>query len=194
MNLLIDIQEKLQAGKGAGYERWAKVFNLKQAAQTLNYLSENGLLKYAALAEKAESAAARFNALSDQIKGAEKRLAEIAVLKTHIINYVKTWEIYAAYRKAGYSKAFLAEHEGDIILHKAAKAAFDELGLKKLPTVKALQTEYAELLVSKKKAYGEFVKVRDEKRSALTAKANVDRLLSYDDTAKPEQEKDRQQR
>ena len=175
--MLIDIQEKLQAGKGAGYERWAKVFNLKQAAQTLNYLSENGLLEYAALAEKSDNAADRFNALSDQIKGAEKRLAEIAVLKTHIINYVKTREVYTAYRKAGYTKAFLAEHESDILLHKAAKKAFDELNVKKLPTVKALQTEYAALLQTKKAAYAEYTKARSEMREAQTAKANVDRLL-----------------
>lgn len=194
MNMLIDIQQKLQDGKGAGYERWAKVFNIKQMAQTLNYLTEHNLLEYDVLTARTAELVTRSDELSGTIKSAEQRMAEIAVLKTHIINYSKTRDTYVAYRKAGYSKKFLAEHEGDIILHKAAKAAFDELGLKKLPTVKALQTEYAELLANKKKAYGEFVKVRDEKRSALTAKANVDRLLSYDDTAKPEQEKDRQQR
>lgn len=182
-NLLIDIQEKLQAGKGSGYERWAKVFNLKQMSQTLNYLSENGLLEYAALEEKAAAASARFNELSTQIKDAEKRLAEIAVLKTHIINYVKTRDVYAGYRKAGYSKKYLAEHESDILLHKAAKKAFDELGVKKLPTVKALQTEYATVLAAKKHAYGEYVKARSEMRGVQTAKANVDRLLG--------QEKDR---
>ena len=77
-------------------------------------------------------------------------MAEIAVLRTHIINYVKTREVYAAYRKAGYSKKFLAEHEADILLHKAAKQAFDDLGIKKLPTVKSLQAEYATLLEGKK--------------------------------------------
>lgn len=182
-NLLIDIQEKLRAGKGGGYERWAKVFNLKQMAQTLNYLSENGLLEYAALEKKAAAVSARFNELSAQIKDAEKRLAEIAVLKTHIINYVKTRDAYAGYRKAGYSKKYLAEHESEIILHKAAKKAFDELGVKKLPTVKALQTEYATVLAAKKHAYGEYVKARSDMREVQTAKANVDRLLG--------QEKDR---
>ena len=83
VNLLVDIQAKLQAGKGAGYARWAKVFNLKQMAQTLNYLSEHGLLDYADLEAKTAEATARYNALSDQIKAAEKRMAEIAVLRTH---------------------------------------------------------------------------------------------------------------
>ena len=77
-------------------------------------------------------------------------MAEVAVLKTHVANYAKTRDVYAAYRKAGYSKKDLAEHESDILLHKAAKKAFDELGVKKLPTVKSLQEEYAKLLAEKK--------------------------------------------
>ena len=100
VNLLVDIQAKLQAGKGAGYARWAKVFNLKQMAQTMNYLSENNLLEYAVLEEKAAAATAHHNELSAQIKAAEKRMAEIAVLRTHIVNYAKTREVYVAYRKA----------------------------------------------------------------------------------------------
>ena len=148
--LLIDIEAKLQAGKGGGYERWAKVFNVKQMAQTYNYLREHGLLDYAELEEKAAAATEQFHALSAQIKAAETRMAEIAVLKTHIINYAKTRDVYAGYRKAGYSKKYLAEHESDILLHKAAKNAFDELGVKKLPTVKSLQEEYAKLLAEKK--------------------------------------------
>lgn len=95
------------------------------------------------------------NALSDQIKAAEKRMAEIAVLRTHIVNYAKTRETYVAYRKAGYSKKFRQEHEEEILLHQAAKEAFNELNVKKLPTIKELQTEYAQLLADKKKAYGE---------------------------------------
>ena len=94
VNLLVDIQAKLQAGKGAGYARWAKVFNLKQMAQTMNYLSENNLLEYAVLEEKAAAATAHHNELSAQIKAAEKRMAEIAVLRTHIVNYAKTREVY----------------------------------------------------------------------------------------------------
>ena len=133
VNLLVDIQAKLQAGKGAGYARWAKVYNLKQMAQTMNYLSEHGLVDYSVLAEKTTAAAVRYNGLSEQIKAAETRLAEIAVLKTQIINYAKTCEVYVAYHKAGYSKKFLTEHEADILLHKAAKKTFDELDLKNSP-------------------------------------------------------------
>ena len=180
VNLLVDIQAKLRAGKGAGYARWASVFNLKQMAQTMNYLTEHGLLDYADLVKKADGASARYNDLSAQIKAAEQRMAEIAVMKTHIINYSKTRDVYVAYRKAGYSKKFKAEHESEILLHQAAKKFFDETGLKKLPTVKGLQTEYAALLAEKKSAYAEYRKARDEMKELLTVKANVDRLMGYD--------------
>lgn len=194
VNLLVDIQAKLQAGKGAGYERWAKIFNLKQMAQTVNYLTEHGLMEYEILEEKAAAATAHHNELSTQIKAAETRMAEIAVLRTHIINYAKTREVYVAYRKAGYSKKFREEHEADILLHQAAKNAFDDMGIKKLPKVKELQAEYAALLEQKKKDYAEYRRSREEMRELLTAKANVDRLLNMEEEHDAEKEKDQNQR
>lgn len=181
-SLLIDIEAKLQAGKGGGYERWAKKYNLKQMAQTLCYLEEHRLLSYTDLTAKAKSASERFNTLSTQIKNAESRMAEIAVLKTHIINYSKTREVYTEYRKAGYSKKFLAKHESEIILHKAAKKAFDALELAKLPTVKHLQAEYATLLTGKKTIYAEYRAARVEMRELLVHKANVDNILGTEKT------------
>lgn len=194
VNLLVDIQEKLQAGKGAGYARWAKVFNLKQMAQTLNYLSEHGLLNYADLETKTAKATFQYNRLSDQIKAAEKRMAEIAVLRTHIVNYAKTRDTYVTYRKAGYSRKFYMEHGDEIRLHQAAKEAFNELNVKKLPTVKELQTEYAKLLADKKKAYGEYRQARSAMRELLTVKNNVDRVLAMGPTEPQEKEKDHGQR
>ena len=108
-------------------------------------------------------------------------MAEIAVLRTHIINYAKTRDTYVAYRKAGYSKKFREEHEDEILLHQAAKEAFNELNVKKLPTVKALQAEYAALLADKKKAYGEYRQARSEMRELLTVKNNVDRLMNMEE-------------
>ena len=192
VNLLVDIQAKLQAGKGAGYARWASVFNLKQMAQTMNYLTEHGLLDYADLAAKADEATGRYHELSARIKAVEQRMAEIAVLKTHIINYSKTRDTYVAYRKAGYSKKFKTEHECEILLHQAAKKAFDELGLKKLPTVKSLQAEYAALLAEKKSAYADYRRARDEMKELLTVRANVDRLMGYGG-AEPDKETERQE-
>ena len=192
VNLLVDIQAKLQAGKGAGYARWASVFNLKQMAQTMNYLTEHGLLDYADLAAKADEATGRYHELSARIKAAEQRMAEIAVLKTHIINYAKTRDVYVAYRKAGYSKKFKAEHESEILLHQAAKNFFDESGLKKLPTVKSLQAEYAALLAEKKTAYADYRKARDDMKELLTVRANVQKLMGYE-AQEHEKEADRRE-
>jgi hypothetical protein len=193
VNLLVDIQAKLQAGKGAGYERWAKIFNLKQMAQTINYLTENNLLIYEDLEKKAQDITDNFNQLSAQIKAVEKRMTEIASLKTHIINYSKTREVYTAYRKAGYSKNFYEEHTADLLLHKAAKVAFDSLESKKLPTVKALQMEYSQLFSEKKKAYAKYHSTKKEMQNVLTAKANVDRLLG-EKISEKEKEKTQEQR
>jgi hypothetical protein len=193
VNLLVDIQAKLQAGKGAGYERWAKIFNLKQMAQTINFLTDNNLLVYEDLEKKAQLSTDTFNEISAQIKDIEKRMTEIGNLKTHIINYSKTRDIYTAYRKAGYSKKFYEEHTADLLLHKAAKAAFDELEDKKLPTVKALQTEYSELLSEKKMAYTKYHSIKKERQNILTAKSNVDCLLG-EDISEKKKEKHKEQR
>ncbi len=188
-SLLIDIQRKMGEGKGAGYINWAKKFNIKQMAQTVNYLREHGLINYDVLKQKAADATEKYNRLSDEIKSAEKRMAEIAVLKTHIINYSKTRDVYTAYRKSGYSKKFLAEHESDILLHKASKKAFDESGMTKLPTVKSLQAEYADLLSKKKAAYAEYRTARDEMKVLLLHKSNIDRMLEREEVNHNEQKK-----
>lgn len=193
VNLLVDIQEKLQQGKGKGYEQWAKIFNLKQMAQTVNFLQQHNLLSYSDLEKKAKECTSVFDGLNAQIKTAEKRMAEVQVLKKHIINYAKTRDIYTAYRKAGYSQKFYEEHRAELTLHKAAKAAFDELGVKKLPTVKTLQAEYTDLLSEKKKAYGQYHAAKKEMQDILTAKANIDRLLGLEQEQR-EKEKSQEQR
>lgn len=176
-DLLVNIQEKLQQGKGGGYERWAKVFNVKQISQALLFLQEHGIRDLDTLKERTAQATGRFNEISKTIKDAEKRLAEIAVLKTHIINYAKTRDVYVAYRKAGYSKRFLEEHREEIMLHQAAKQAFTELKMEKLPRVKDLNEEYARVLEGKRAAYGEYRKAKKEMQDFLIAKKNVEAIL-----------------
>lgn len=145
--------------------------------ETLLLIQKHDFADFDALSDYADAASGRTKELTAKIKAAESRMAEIAVLKTHIINYAKTRDIYTAYRKAGYSKKYYDAHESDIIIHKAAKKAFDDLALKKLPTVKSLQAEYAQLLSEKKAMYADYQKAREEMRSLQTAKANVDRIL-----------------
>ena len=194
VNLLVDIQAKLQAGKGAGYERWAKVFNLKQMAQTLNYLSENNLMNIEDLTAKTDAAIARVHELQVTIRETEKRMAELHALKEHIINYVKTREVYAAYRMAGYSKKFVAEHEQEIKLHQAAKEAFSALGTQKIPKVKEIQAEYDALREKKKQAYAAYHQAQDEMRQLLTVRANVERILGVEEKEKERQAEKKKER
>ena len=194
VNLLVDIQAKLQAGKGAGYERWAKVFNLKQMAQTLNYLSENNLMNIEDLTAKTDAAIARVHELQVTIRETEKRMAELHALKGHIINYVKTREVYAAYRMAGYSKKFVAEHEQEIKLHQAAKEAFSALGTQKIPKVKEIQAEYDALREKKKQAYAAYHQAQDEMRQLLTVRANVERILGVEEKEKERQKEKKKER
>ena len=193
VSLLIDIQEKIQAGKGPGFERWAKVHNLKAMARTLIYLQEQGLDRYDILTEKSAVATARFNSSSDWMKDLEAKLNANAALQKHIVDYSKTRQTYIDYRKAGYSKKFKEAHEKDILLHQAAKKAFDELGLTKIPTVKSLRAEYASLLEEKKKARLEYSQARSDMKEMLVAKSNVDRFLGTDSHAQ-EREPDAQHR
>ena len=181
-SLLIDIEAKLSEGKGSGYERWAKVHNLKQMAQTINYLREHGLLDLNELQKRTDDVTSKHHELSDKIKLAEARIKEIADLKTQIINFAKTREIYAAYKKSGYSKDFLTGHETEILLHIAAKKSFDELNIQKLPTIKSLNDEFTELVAEKKNLYNEYTSVRDEMRELLIHKSNVEKILGTDES------------
>ena len=190
-NLLIDIQEKLREGKGAGYEKWATTYNLKQIAQTVIFLQEHNLMNLDALTAKIKETADRNAELQEKIKKAETRMAEIAVMRGQIINYAKTRQVYIDYRKNGYSKKFNAEHAEEIETHKAAKNYFDEQQLKKLPTIKELQKEYADLLAEKKSAYVEYRKNREEWKSLVTAKSNLTQYLGLKEKPKKEKEYER---
>ena len=191
VNMLIDIQAKMAAGKGAGYERWAKIFNLKEAAKTLNFLIENDLTDYDELTARAAQAGDRFDEVSRRIKQLEGRMADVAQLKTHIINYSKTREVYAAYKKSHHKKEFLAEHGAEIAQHEAAKKAFDALGGKPIPKVAQLSEQYAALLAEKQEQYAEYKALRQDMIAYRTAKQNVDKILGL---VPEDQEQNREQK
>ena len=162
------------------YERWAKIFNLKEAAKTLNFLIDNDLTDYDDLAERAEQSGTRFDEVSGEIKKLEARMAEIAQLKTHIIQYSKTREVYAAYKKSRHKKEFLAEHGAEIAQHEAAKKAFDALNGKPIPKVAQLSKEYGALLSEKQTRYSEYKTLRKDMIDYRTIKNNVDKILGIE--------------
>ena len=182
IHLLVDIQAKLQAGKGPGYERWAKVFNLKQMAQTINFLTENNITDYETLVEKTKAATDRYHELSQQIKEIEKRMYEITELKKHIINYAKTKEIYIAYRESGYSGRFYDANTEDILLHQSAKQAFSLLSAKQIPSMKNLQLEYQECSSAKKSLSADYSSVKSIMKQSVIIKNNVDLIMGTSDS------------
>jgi len=150
---------------------------LKEAAKTLSFLVETGLTDYDELAARAQLAGEGFGEAYHRFKQLEARMAEIAQLKTHIINYSKTQEVYTAYRKSRYKKEFLAEHGAEITKHEAAKKAFDSLGGKSVPKVAQLSQEYAALLEEKRELYVQCRILQKDMIAYQTAKQNVDRIL-----------------
>ncbi len=188
-DLLLSLQDIIAKGKGPGYELWAKKYNVKNVMKAILFFQEQGLRNYEELAEKAESSASRFNEVSSEIKTIEKRMNEISELRGHIINYSKTREIYVKYRESGYSKKYFAEHKEDIMIHKAAKDAFQKLGAKKIPKVSELNIEFQELLSRKRKLYSEYRDVKEKMTKYQIAKYDIDRLLDIGESKEPDQDK-----
>ena len=180
-DLLIDINRKMQEGKSKGYERWAKIYNVKQISKALLFLQEHGIRDYAELDQKATVSAARFHELSDAIKEKEAHLESIKDLKISIISYAKTREVYDAYRKSGYSRKYLEAHREEILLHKAAKEAFNKRELTKLPKVKDLSAEYSRILSEKRKIYEEYRAAKKDMMDYQIAKQDIDRFLKIDE-------------
>ena len=148
-------------------------------SKTLLFLQEQKISSADELKELADAALSHYHELGDSIKAAEQRMTEIAVLRAHIVNYAKTRPVYDAYRKSGYSSKFL-----EIPLHKTAKAAFNESGLKKLPKVKDLNAEYSALLTMKKALYPEYRKARDEMQEIVKAQKNVELFFAEEKDSK----------
>ena len=178
ISLVIDIQNSIKAQESRGYEHWAKIHNLKQAARTLNFLTENRIDSYAELSAKI----AEVNAASEQaagvLKGVERRLADMAVLIKHITTYQKTKPVYDAYRRAKDKAAYRAAHESSIILFEAAaKAVKPALVGGKLPNVAALQAEYAKLQEQKETLYGDYGRLKKQVKEYDVIKRNIDSIL-----------------
>ena len=179
-NMLIDIQAKLAEGKSGGYERWAKKYNRKEAARTVCLLKEKGIENYDDLVALTDNLTVRYNELSTKIKQSEQRMAEISALQTHINNYAKTKPTYDAYRQSGFNPQFFESHREALLLHKAAKDAFNKLEGKKVPSRQSLNEEFHRLLTTKKEAYAEYRQVKKDMQEYLIAKQTVENILGID--------------
>ena len=177
-NLVIDIQQRMAQGKGPGYERWAKVYNIKQMAAALQFLQENGLTDYDELAAKTDAAVDRAHALAGELQAVERELGRTSELMGAVVQYAKTRPVFDGYKAARYSKKYLAQHEAELADYRAAKATMNELlDGEKLPKMDALKKKRRELAEQKKALTAQYRTAQKEMREIVTAKGNIDHLM-----------------
>ena len=182
VNLLIDIQERMRQGKGPAYERWAKVYNLKQMAAALQYLKEHQLFEYDDLAAKTDAATERFHTLAGDIQQTEAELSHVSDLMAAVVQYAKTRPAFDGYKAAKYSRKYLAEHEAELADYRAAKATMAELlGGEKLPKMDVLKEKRRQLAARKKALYLEYRKAQQDMRELVAVKGSVDHLRGLTD-------------
>ena len=188
VSLLIDIENSIKAAQSKGYEQWAKIHNLKQAAKTMNFLTEHKIEQYADLVSRIEEMSAESGQAADALKNAEKRLADMAVLIKNVSTYQKTKPVYDAYRKAKNKEKYRAGQERAIILHEAAARSLKAAGVVKLPNLDALQAEYEKLQTQKEALYADYGKLKKQVREYDVIKQNIDSILQAE--KQPEREKE----
>ena len=178
ISLIGDIQERIRLIDSKGYEHKAKLTILKEAARTLNYLTENNLLQYADLEKKVEDVHSSYDRTGKELKSVEARLREVQPLIKNISNYQRLKPVYGAFQRAKDKPSFKAKHEAELVIFEAARSTLLAMqGDEKLPSLKTLQAEQQRLLEEQQRLYDERAKLKKEARMIDTMKANVDDFL-----------------
>lgn len=179
ISLIGDIQERIRLIDSKGYEYKAKLTILKEAARTLNYLTENNLLQYADLERKVEDVHSSYDRTGKELKGVEARLREVQPLIKNISNYQRLKPVYDALQKAKDKPGFKAKHEAELVIFEAARSTLLAMqGDEKLPSLKTLQAEQAQLFEEQERLYAERNRLKKEVKQIETIKSNVDTFLS----------------
>ena len=179
ISLIGDIQERIRLIDSKGYEHKAKLTILKEAARTLNYLTEKNLLQYADLEKKVEDVHSSYDRTGKELKGVEARLREIQPLIKNISNYQRLKPVYDAFQKAKDKPGFKAKHEAELVIFEAARSTLLAMqGDEKLPSMKTLQAEQQRLLEEQQRLYDERAKLKKEVKQIETIKSNVDTFLA----------------
>ena len=179
ISLIGDIQERIRLIDSKGYEYKAKLTILKEAARTLNYLTENNLLQYADLEKKVEDVHSSYDRTGKELKDVEARLREVQPLIKNISNYQRLKPVYDAFQKAKDKPGFKAKHEAELVIFEAARSTLLAMqGDEKLPSLKTLQTEQQRLLDERQRLYDERAKLKKEVKQIETIKSNVDTFLA----------------
>ena len=177
ITLRIDLENNIKAQQSAGYARWAKLENLKQAAKTINFLTEHGIEQYAELESKVMEISAANDEAAASLKDVEHRLGNMAVLIKNLTTYKQLRPVVLEYRKAKDKAAFRREHESQLILYEAAAKAIKDAGITRLPDLAALKAEYRELDKQKARLYEQYGEVKRELKEYGIIKQNVDSIL-----------------
>ena len=180
INLLIDIENSIKAQNSPGYERWAKRFNLEQAAETLLFLQTHNLTDMEALTQAAEQTQNEYDALQKRIDTADTRIKQVNTLQRHIGAYNKNRDVYSQYLRTKRNPQFRLENEKAIATVEEAKAYFNSLGFDKLPSVKELQAEYSVLHQEKQNCYQARKDMRQSVLDLQSAKKNAEMLLGIE--------------
>ncbi|WP_418626018.1 relaxase/mobilization nuclease domain-containing protein [Sellimonas intestinalis] len=188
VSLLIDIENSIKAAQSRGYEQWAKIHNLKQAAKTLNFLTEHQISQYGELTARIAEIQTESEQAAESLKSAEKRLADMAVLIKNVSTFQKTKPVYDAYRKARNKESYRAAHERGIILHETAAKTLKAAGVTKLPDITALQAEYEKLQEQKEALRADYGKRKKQVKEYDVIKQNIDSILRQ--PREPEREKE----
>ena len=191
VSLLIDIENSIKAAQSRGYEQWAKIHNLKQAAKTLNFLTEHQISRYEDLTAKITEIQTESDKAGDALKEVEKRLADMAVLIKNVSTFQKTKPSYDTYRKAKNKERYRAAHEGTVILHEAAAKALKAAGISKLPNLAALQAEYEKLQEQKEALRADYGKLKKQVKEYDVIRQNIDSILRQPREPEREKEKER---
>ena len=179
ISLIGDIQERIRLIDSKGYEHKAKLTILKEAARTLNYLTENNLLQYADLEKKVEDVYSSYDRTGKELKVVEARLREVQPLIKNISNYQRLKPVYDAFQKAKDKPSFKAKHEAELVIFEAARSTLLAMqGDEKLPSLKTLQAEQQRLLDEQQRLYDERAKLKKEVKQIETIKSNVDTFLA----------------
>ena len=179
ISLIGDIQERIRLIDSKGYEHKAKLTILKEAARTLNYLTENNLLQYADLEKKVEDVHSSYDRTGKELKGVEARLREVQPLIKNISNYQRLKPVYDAFQKAKDKPGFKAKHEAELVIFEAARSTLLAMqGDEKLPSLKTLQAQQQRLLEEQQRLYDERAKLKKEVKQIETIKSNVDTFLA----------------
>ena len=180
IELAVDFEAAVHSGKGPGFEKWAKLFNMKQGSKAVAFLQEHGLTSYADLEALNDELTHIANTLRKEVRLLDDAIQENAITQKQIKNYAQTRKVYDGYIRAGYSKKYLEEHEKDILIHKAAKKYFDDKGMDTIPKMQELKAEHIALVKKRTAVNSQYRKAKANKEELQIVKANIDIILKQD--------------